>query len=210
MISEATISFLKKLESNNNRDWFQEHKKTYSADLKQPSEALRDALIAHMSARTGMQTSGKLFRINRDVRFSKDKTPYNAHVRLSVIDGDNPAAAWMVSIEPTRLIIGYGQFAFEPKTLASYRARIDADGDQLAKIVAEGVSDGQRIDEPELKRIPSPFAKDHPHGALLRRKGLAMWIDDLPLESVFGEDAPARLGDQMMRFERLRKWMNSI
>ena len=67
--------------------------------------------------------------------------------------------------------------AFDKAQLEAWRKRVDSDGNRIAGMLDRLVADGYRLDEPELKRIPPPYDKDHPHGALLRRKGCALWAD---------------------------------
>ena len=66
---------------------------------------------------------------------------------------------------------------------------------------------GVRFSEPELKRVPAPYDKDHPRGDLLRRKGLAAWLDGLPMETAYGEDGPENCVREFARLEPVFAWL---
>ncbi len=179
-----TLSFMKQLKANNNRDWFKDQKKTYEDDYKIPARAFADAMSEQLHSMTGLSHTSKLFRIHRDVRFSKDKTPYNTHIHISFTPESprehpmtNPPS-WFFGLDTEKLTLGCGIFSFEAAQLQAFRNRIDGiEGDGIAAILQGLIQKGGRLNNPELKRVPSGYAKDHPHEALLRRKGLALWSD---------------------------------
>ncbi len=178
--SACTITFMKQLKADNNRDWFQTRKKVIEEDYKTPALAFSTTMTEQLHSMTGLSHTSKLFRIHRDVRFSKDKTPYNTHMHISFTP-EHPMAnppCWFFGLDTEKLTLGCGIFGFEATQLQTFRSRIDGpEGDEIAAILQGLIQNGARLDEPELKRIPSGYAKDHPHEALLRRKGLAVWSD---------------------------------
>ena len=182
--SPQTLSFMKQLKANNNRDWFKDQKKTYEEDYKIPALSFADAMIQQLHSMTGLSHTSKLFRIHRDVRFSKDKTPYNTHMHISFTPEsprEHPMAnppSWFFGLNTEKLTLGCGIFGFDAVQLQTFRSRIDGiEGDEIAATLQDLLQKGGRLDNPELKRVPSGYAKDHPHEALLRRKGLAVWSD---------------------------------
>ena len=126
--------------------------------------------------------TARTFRIHRDLRFAKDKTPYNAHLRIGftlVSGGDAPS--WFFGLDPDRLVLGLGVLAFSKSGLEAYRRRLTgAEGEDLAQRLASLTASGARLDPPELKRTPPGFDSDGPCAELARRKGLAVWLADLP------------------------------
>ncbi|MDA0991990.1 MAG: DUF2461 domain-containing protein [Verrucomicrobia bacterium] len=177
---KATLTFLKNLKANNNRDWFTKNKTSYELAVKQPAEEFSALMTDALSDLTGLAHTAKIFRIHRDVRFSKDKTPYNDHLHISFLPDlpNGPPLGWHFGLEPGRLTVGTGIFGFKKPALESYRKRVaGSDGDDLAKILDPLVQKGARLNEPELKRVPAPFEPDHAHADLLRRKGLNVWLD---------------------------------
>lgn len=176
----GTLKFLKDLKANNDREWFTANKKIYEQVIKFPAEAFCSGMCAELHELTGVTHRSKVFRIHRDIRFSKDKTPYNAHLHISFFPTEETgfSPGWFFGLSPEKLTLGAGVFRFDNSGLDEYRIRVDgAEGETLAKIVDHLVKSGARINEPPLKRVPSGFAKDHPREALLRRKGLALWSD---------------------------------
>lgn len=175
-----TLDFLTALRANNDRDWFAANKPTYERAVKQPAEDFCRAMTQRLDELTGLRHRSKIFRVHRDVRFSRDKTPYNAHLHISfmpVTDGFlNPG--WFFGLEPDRLVAGTGVFELAKARLDAFRARIAGDdGDDLAALLQDLSGNGARLSEPELKRVPQPYPVDHPHAQLLRHKSLSGWED---------------------------------
>lgn len=165
--------FLSALAANNTRDWFQANKARYEADLKKPAIALLDLLTDQWGREIGQPLKPKLFRANRDVRFSKDKTPYHTHLHMLWAEADGPG--WFLGISPDYVTAGAGIMGMDKDRLTAWRAAVDSPlGAELAELV-DGLD--ARLDPPELKRVPAPYDKDHPQQALLRRKSFALWRD---------------------------------
>ncbi len=168
-------AFLEALAANNSREWFQEHKAEYDARLKAPASALLDVLSADLQRQTGRPAKPKLFRPHRDVRFSKDKTPYHLHLHML---WSTPPTGWFLGISTEYVSVGAGVMAFDKAQLDQWRAAIDGHhGSILAGEIAALTKAGARIEAPELKRVPAPFDKDHPYSDLLKRKSLTLWRD---------------------------------
>ncbi|GAA6206982.1 DUF2461 domain-containing protein [Cognatishimia sp. WU-CL00825] len=175
-----TRAFLKALEKNNNRDWFLDHKDRYDSNLKRPAELLLDQAAYDLGKITGDPVKTKLFRPHRDVRFSKDKTPYHLHLHMlwTTDTGGRQPLGWFFGIGLDYISIGGGLMGFEKQTLLDWRAAVDGPAGQgFDTLMDDLASQGFRIAEPELKRVPAPYAKDHPQAALLRRKSLSAWQD---------------------------------
>lgn len=175
-----TIDFLKELKANNARDWFTENKKVYEQVYKAPALAFSDIMASELQSLTGDIHTPKLFRIHRDVRFSKDKTPYNTHLHISFTPehGSESPPCWFFGLDTKSLSLGVGIFGFQPAELDTFRKRVASeDGVLIAKALAKMSKAGARLGEPALKRVPSGYPKDHPNEALLRHKGLTAWKD---------------------------------
>ena len=88
---DAAQPFFVKLAANNTRDWFEQHKTHYMDDIRKPGEFFADLMSEELSRMLGEPIGAKVYRIYRDVRFSKDKTPYNTHLHISFPrEGDDP------------------------------------------------------------------------------------------------------------------------
>lgn len=207
MFAPETTDFLNALAQNNNRDWFHANKSTYETWVKTPAKFFSAQLSEQLSKAYGIKTKPKVFRINRDLRFSKDKTPYNTHIHMSFADSE-ANAAWMVGLQRDRLVLGYGCFGFHKDAFLDWRAAVAAqNGGALSQLLVDLGKSGCRIEDPELKRVPAPYPSDHPRADLLKRKSIAVWYDGLSLSDVYGDDAPVRLLGQLERFSPLRNWM---
>jgi len=167
-------AFLTKLAANNTRDWWQDNKATYDEKLKAPALALLDVLCPPLSDLTEASVKPKLFRPHRDVRFSKDKTPYNTHLHMMwQVDAgapQNPVFFFGVGLDYVTL--GAGMMGFDKPVLANWRKMVDLDTKRIMGIVAEVEDKRFTLREPALKRVPPPFDKEHPAGHLLRMKGV--------------------------------------
>jgi uncharacterized protein (TIGR02453 family) len=175
--SPAAIQFLVDLAANNERSWFQPRKAEFERLLKGPLEALCVALDETFHRR-GIPLSAdparSPFRIYRDVRFSKDKSPYKTHVAASFAwtgGGDGDSGGYF-HLQPGEIYVGGGKWHPEPAWLAAWRAtvatdpvRVHAAIDDPSFLAALGPVGGDR-----LKRVPTGYPADHPDAALLTLK----------------------------------------
>ena len=167
--------FLSDLKQNNTREWFLAHKTDYDARLKAPALVLLDTLSAFLEKQTGTAPQTKLFRPNRDIRFSKDKTPYHTHLHML---WNTPPIGWFLGISPDYVSIGAGVMGFDKETLQIWRDAVAGPkGIEVSGLLDALTHKGARISDPELKRVPAPFDKAHANGDLLRRKSLSVWFD---------------------------------
>ena len=197
---EEGVTFLRGLRANNNKAWFAENTAVYERAIKRPAEAFCRAAVVRLTALTGADHGVKVYRLHRDLRFSKDPTPYNAHLHISFTRDDGPA--WLFGLEPDRAVLGVGAMAFEKPALDAFRQRVDGpDGAALLTALDRLRRVGVRITEPELKRVPRGFDPEHTHADLLRRKGLSAWKDfDDPIVAT----RPDWLDTCLSGFEQLR------
>jgi len=179
MIHDAR-AFFAELDQNNTRDWYDVHKERYVEGVKKPAEFFIELIAEDLSRRTGDAVKPKLFRIHRDIRFSKDKTPYNTHLHMmwSPLSGSALSPSWFFGLGQGYFILGLGLMGLQGETLTRYRRFIDEDGDVLQTALQTAHrSAGAQISDwgpPALKRVPKPYAPDHPHAELLKRKALAV------------------------------------
>ena len=159
-LSPATVEFLAALRSHNDRDWFAAHKADYEDHLKYPAEQFAAALASELAAATGKPHDYRIFRIHRDVRFAKDKTPYSAHLHISLSPEGGcreGGPVWMFGLDPDGLNLGAGIFAFSPPRLARWREWCaGGEGEAIGETLARLIAAGARLSEPELKRVPAP------------------------------------------------------
>ena len=189
IFDQSTLDFLTSLKANNSRGWFQEHTADYEAGVKMPSKVFAAEFSAKLEKLVGQPQKSKVFRINRDLRFSKDKTPYNTHIHISWTSGSGVQPAFMFGLAPEYCTIGCGAFEFPKKSVDRYRRKLQQDfGDKLAAEIAALQKSGHRLSDPVLKRVPAGFDADHPNADLSRHKGLAVWYDFPQPDAVLSDD----------------------
>ncbi len=161
----AALDFYEDLEADNSRVWWQEHKAFYRDTVRATMETLAAALEDEFGA-------AKVFRPYRDVRFSKDKTPYKTHQGVFV--GTAPGTGYYVEIDAAGLSVAGGSYHLEPAQLARLRATIDDEvrGAELERLVAALPDAGFDIGGDRLKTKPRGYPADHPRIALLRHRSL--------------------------------------
>lgn len=206
MYSQQTIEFLQDLKSNNSREWFAENKTRYETNVKEASARFCDDIAPILAAEFKTDVTSKVFRIHRNLRFSKDKTPYNAHIHISFRD-NKTGAAWMFGLDPDRLTLGFGEFQFSKARLVTWRGCVAGkQGQVLSSVLTKAKAAGARVSDPHLKRVPSPFQQDHENADLLRRKGVALWRDGLEQDIALGPDAITEIIREFRLFAPMRDW----
>lgn len=179
MVDEA-LAFFAELEKDNTKAWFEPHKARYKDQISGPAGFFADLMVEDIARITGKAHKPKVFRIYRDVRFSKDKTPLNTHLHVmwQPLDQDALAPSWFWGLSRQYFIMGMGVMGLQGESLTRYRVFVDSWGARLQEALAQaGTSIGAEISDwgPEpLKRVPKPYAVDHPQGDLLKRKALAL------------------------------------
>jgi uncharacterized protein (TIGR02453 family) len=155
------------LELDNSKRYFEANRRTYEEAVKGPMVALLESLEADYG-------EGKIFRPHRDIRFSKDKSPYKTNIAASVGMGDDGG---YLSLDARGLTSATGRYELTPEQLAKYRKKVAADstGVPLAAIVAKLEKSGYELGGEELKRVPAGFPQDHPRARLLKHKRLYAW-----------------------------------
>ena len=176
---ENAFTFLKKLSRNNNREWFEKNKPRY-IEIKEQFELFVENLLHEMikfdESLAGLNPKKLTFRIYRDVRFSKDKTPYKTNVSAGFSSEGKGIAVpgYYLQIEPgNKSFLAAGLWMPIPENLTKIRQEIDYNGDLLGKISNEkkykkkftGFWDGDK-----LKTMPKGYPKDHPHIEWLKLK----------------------------------------
>lgn len=175
-------SFLAELGQNNRKDWFEANKARYTDQIRKPAEALADLLTADFGRMTGRALTPKIHRIHRDVRFSKDKSPYNTHLHMAWSFGAEDRPGLFFAVSPDHVALAAGVMAFSACGLDWVRHAIaDEPEPWLAAIAGVRAAGGDLADwgEPPLKRVPKPWDEAHPAADLLRRKSLIL---SLPLD----------------------------
>lgn len=178
MLSKESLQFIDDLTANNNRDWFLEHKKQYEK-FKSDYQSLVAAFLAKIKPLDPslelLEVKNCTFRINRDIRFSKDKTPYKNHLGIwmsSGVKGSN-RAGYYIHIGKDESFIAAGCYSPEAADLKKIRKEIAFFYDDLEEILSEKSfirTFGSLDQKNTLKNAPKDYDKDHPAIAFLKLK----------------------------------------
>lgn len=186
-------TFYEALARDNTRAWWDDHRSTYDTALKPAATALLEELNTPLAKMVDAPVSPKLFRPHRDVRFSKDKTPYNTHLHMMwQITGEgrqNPV--FFFGIGHDYVTTGAGIMGLDKPMLEDWRKFVDLDTKRITGIVNDLTTRGYPLRAPDLKRVPPAYDKDHPAGELLRMKSVVA-SRDLPPDT---QDLPKALLD---------------
>lgn len=158
--TREALSFWNGLERNNNRDWFQAHKDQYEREVRRPMQLLIDELAP-------LYGPGRLSRINKDMRFQKEK-PYKNYLATGL-------GGSYISFSKEGLWVGTGIYKPEPATLRELRAAIadDIAGRELTKVIASMKRKGFEVDtHARLDKPPRGYDATHPRADLLRMKDI--------------------------------------
>ncbi len=175
-MEKATLDFLAKLKKNNNKEWFAANKKLYEAALTDYTafiEALLGEIVKFDASLKAVRAKDTLFRIYRDVRFAKDKSPYKPNFGANMAAGGRMGGpGYYFHMEAGGSFLAGGIHQPETKTLQKIREQIAERPDELRKIIAAPAFKKKfgGLAGEELKTAPRGFAKDHPALDLLKRK----------------------------------------
>jgi len=197
MFTRKTLTFLKELSNNNNRDWFEQNRQRYEDEVRTPAlgyiEAMEKPLqkISPYFNATAKKVGGSLMRVHRDTRFGKDKTPYKTNVGIQfrhVRGKDVHAPGFYLHIEPGSVFIGAGIWKPESSTLKAVRMMMDEHPKEWQSLVRKVMGKGGfELHGDSLKRPPAGFDKEHPLIEDLKRKDFIA-LSHLRVSSVHSKD----------------------
>ncbi len=175
-----TFEFLADIEKNNSKEWFEANRDRYEAHWKDAAldfiaDIAGDMAKLSPSLKAEPKLNGSLRRINRDVRFSADKSPYKPRLQMVFWTGGKPtrSPAMHVVLHPSGVGYGAGRFGLEPKELGAIRDRIvGPDGDALIAALAEARKVHCEMTEPALARLPRGYEAEGERAELLRHKAI--------------------------------------
>ncbi len=178
------IAFLRKLESHNTRPWFTRHKPEYEEYVKHPMQSFISSMQQPMLAvapEMNVDAKKSMFRIYRDTRFSKDKTPYKTHVAAVFHPRGHweSSAGFYVHIEPNRIYAGGGIYIPDGAQLKRIRRAImDRDKEFLAIVCDKSfVRRFKKLEGEKLQRAPLGFSIDHPMIEWLKHKSFFTGVE---------------------------------
>lgn len=204
-IETDTLNFLKDLEKNNHREWFLAQKARYESALHNVRE-LKDRIVQALNKKDVIE-DGRVFRIYRDVRFSKDKAPYKNNFGIHFTRATpQRRGGYYLHIEPGKSFVGGGFWAPDPEDLKRIRDEFAFDDKPIRKIITAktfvkffGTLDGE-----ELKTAPAGYDRHHPAIDLIRKKQFV-------IRRIFNDKAltdPGFLKEVVLTFEAMRPYFD--
>jgi uncharacterized protein (TIGR02453 family) len=188
MLQPSTLKFLKDLKKNNDREWFEKNRKAYES-AKEDMAKLVDDVVKQFGKKekdiASLTAKECVYRINRDVRFSKNKAPYKNNMAASLIKGGKKSvnAGYYIQIQPGgESFIGGGRYMVEPLELKKIRQEIDYSWDEFNKIINNKkfkatYGELERGEGMALSREPKGYGKDNPAIEYIKLKSFVATTD---------------------------------
>ncbi len=215
-MQSTTLQFLRNLQKNNNRDWFNDNKTIYQ-EAQQDVVSFVEKLIEEMSTfdeEVGKVDAKKsLFRIYRDTRFSKDKSPYKTNFGASLGMGKgSQKAGYYLHIEPGKSFLGGGIYMPEPSVLKSIRKEISAFGEEFKMILEKddfrNYFRGLSVED-KLKNVPQGFEKDDKMSEFLKLKHFIV-THPVSDKLLLSKNAPKEIAKVYHAMKPLVDFLNAI
>ncbi len=195
-IKKSTLDFLTQIKCNNNRDWFIGNRAAY-LDAKENFESFVQELINHIiefePIMKGLEVKSCVYRINRDIRFSNDKSPYKTHMGAFIVKGGkmngDKFGGYYFHVEPGSSIIAGGAYNPPAPWLSAIREKIDDEPDRFLKIInnKDFIRYFGQLSGESLKKAPKGYPSDHPHLDLLKLKSYLV-VNEVNDELVLSDD----------------------
>jgi len=215
--SKKGIEFLKKLERNNTKVWFENHRSIWEKEILLPNtnfvQEMGETLqILVPTIHFKPKVSGSLFRIYRDVRFSKDKTPMKSKIGLLFWQGQAhrmQSSSFYMHYDKDSYFIASGIRSFKPALLKTYREYIKHKKHRasLHVILEELKSKGYNIGEAKYKRVPVEFDKDEEHINLTKQANMFAYIQYQIDDTFYNEDIINKVFKVYQDMYKLQKWV---
>jgi uncharacterized protein (TIGR02453 family) len=214
------IKFLKDLARNNNREWFQAHREDYQTYLLNPAQSFVVALGERLKALssgiiydTRTSGSGSILRIYRDIRFSKDKTPYHTNLRIFFWEGtlkkfENPGIYFAMDANSAQIYLG--QYTFSKELLTAYRDAVinEKIGSALERALQSVRESGEyEIGGEHYKRVPRGYDPEHVRAPLLLYNGLHVGSPQISHQEVSSPDLVEICFDHCVNMAPVHHWL---
>lgn len=192
---QSILDYLRDLQKNNNRDWYHSHKKRYEKECKQPFRDFIGELILGLQAddpQIQIEPKDAVFRIARDTRFSRDKTPYKTHVGALISKygrrgKEHPG--FYFHLEPGRLMLGGGAYFVERSSLDHIWHKIQLEHDRFRSIIEDKnfVEKFEEVKGDRYKRIPKEYRDFAEQEPLIANKQY-FFMTEMPSETALQDD----------------------
>jgi len=217
MLSKESLQFLADLKANNNRDWFLSQKKRYEEykkDYHQLIAELLEVMKPHDPALELLEVKNCTFRINRDIRFSKDKSPYKTHMGIWMPSGSRQgeSSGYYLHIENEKSFLGGGLYCPQPDQLQKIRKEINFFYDDLEALIQQKSFHDvygtlNRDENTTLKNPPKGFDKEHPAIEFLKLKSFTA-TQQFDTQMVTQKDFVNQASQKLLALKPLNDFIN--
>jgi uncharacterized protein (TIGR02453 family) len=213
---ESGLTFLRGLSRNNDRDWFESHRAVFDGEMVPAMLSWCSDLAARLADAMPRlvfvpRIGGSLYRLNRDIRFSRDKRPYKTHVAALLWEGGekHDAPAVYLHVAPDEVIFGGGLYLFEEGRLDRFRKllRDAAAAERLRAALADAQKHGLAPAGEKLLRVPRGFDPEGPDAELSKHKGLIVSKTVKPGAWLFSQEALDRSEAAARAYAPLHAWL---
>jgi uncharacterized protein (TIGR02453 family) len=208
---EETVKFISGLGRNNNKEWFTAHRKEYEEFYVQPAKAFVISAGEELkkiapNIQYEPRINGSIYRINRDIRFSKDKTPYKNHLSLMFWEGESrkkPSSGFFFRLAPKGYVIGVGVHEFDKDRLNLYRKSLTntKSAERLNSAIKSIEKSGIKVYGEHYKRLPKGYTVKKSYEKLMLFNSL--WAG-------FGGDHPADLHSKTFVKRCMKEWKKIV
>ena len=220
--TDDTIRFYTELALNNNKEWFEKHKDVFQENVIQPSLAFvgemglkLKKISSNLIADSRLNGAGSIFRIYRDIRFSKDKTPYKTFLGILFWEGKRKkveSTGFYFQMQPPRLMLSAGTYTFSKPDLEIFReAVLDEELNfEIRQIIKNLQADGQyKIGGHYYEKTPQGF-KNHSSNHLLKYNGLYVTFETKIPEEFYKRDLLNYCFEHFVNMSPIYNWLVSF
>jgi uncharacterized protein (TIGR02453 family) len=194
----SAAGFMAKLARNNNREWFEAHREDYETEVYIPAQMFINELGERLkSVSPGIiavpKTDKSIFRIYRDVRFSKDKSPYKTNLGIFLWEGSGKkmeCSGFYMHIEPKSFFIGIGIYMFTELQIKKFRELVSAEfrAAELGSIISRIEKKGYTFGGKTLKKTPRGYDKDYEYAHLYHYTGFYAGYESSDMSEIYDDD----------------------
>lgn len=180
--TKETVKFFKQLDKNNTKEWYEAHRDRLNEDVLDPAkifvlhmgDMLRDIAPNVMAI---PKTDKSIFRLHRDVRFSKNKAPYKTNLGILFWEGEGKkmeCSGFYMHVDPKTYFLGTGMYMFTPEQIKKFREVLynPDKAEELKKIIKMIEKKGYKINDTHYKTVPRGFDKEYKYADMLKYNGL--------------------------------------
>jgi uncharacterized protein (TIGR02453 family) len=214
---KETIKFISGLSKNNNKKWFEEHRKEYEEFYVQPAKAFVVAAGQELekiapNINYEPRINGSIFRINRDIRFSKDKTPYKEHLSLHFWEGESKKKAqsrFFFRMSPKNIYVGVGAHDFDKERLTNYRKSLtnSKSAERLSNAIKKIEKNGFEVYGEHYKKLPKGYSVKKPYEKLMLYNAMWTFYEGKHATDLHSKTLVKNCIKQWKKFTPLHRWL---